>query len=83
MTTDERIGVLEGRVEEQAAAIADLRDARRNADTAQADGFRAVNARIDRLAEQLNARIDRLFLAMLGIGAAQIALLITLVIRGG
>jgi hypothetical protein len=31
---------------------------------------------------QLHARIDWLFLAMLGIGAAQIALLITLVVRG-
>ena len=31
---------------------------------------------------QLHTRIDRLFLAMLGIGAAQIALLITLVVRG-
>ena len=29
----------------------------------------------------VNARIDRLFLAILGIGAAQIALLITLVLR--
>ena len=31
---------------------------------------------------QLHTRIDRLFLAILGIGAAQIALLITLVVRG-
>ena len=29
----------------------------------------------------VNARIDRLFLTMLGIGAAQIALLLTLVLR--
>ena len=29
----------------------------------------------------VNARLDRLFLAILGIGAAQIALLITLVLR--
>ena len=31
---------------------------------------------------ETNARIDRLFLAMMGIGAAQIGLLITLVVRG-
>ncbi len=30
----------------------------------------------------LNSRIDRVFLAILGIGAAQIALLITLILRG-
>ena len=30
-----------------------------------------------------NARIDRLFLAILGIGAAQIGLLVTLIIRIG
>ncbi len=29
----------------------------------------------------LNSRIDRVFLAILGIGAAQIALLITLILR--
>ena len=32
---------------------------------------------------EVNSRIDRLFLAMLGIGAAQIGLLVTLVVRGG
>ena len=32
---------------------------------------------------ETNARIDRLFVAMMGIGAAQIGLLITLVVRGG
>ena len=31
---------------------------------------------------EVNSRIDRLFLAMLGIGAAQIGLLVTLVVRG-
>ncbi len=31
---------------------------------------------------ETNARIDRLFLAMMGIGAAQIGLLVTLVVRG-
>ena len=42
-----------------------------------------VNTRIDAATQQVNTRIDRLFLAILGIGAAQIALLITLVIRSG
>ena len=32
---------------------------------------------------EVNSRIDRLFLAMLGIGAAQIGLQVTLVVRGG
>ncbi len=77
MTTDERIGAIEGRVEEQAAAIADLRIDRRESSDALRDGLRQVNARID----AVNSRIDRIFLAMLGIGAAQIALLLTLTIR--
>ena len=58
-TDDGRLGVLEGRMIEQSAALQALRE-----------DIRAVNA-----------RIDRLFLAILGIGAAQIALLITLVLR--
>ena len=70
MTTDTRLGTVEGRIEEHAAAIADLRE-----------GQREIRGAIDQLADQLNSRIDRLFLAMLGIGAAQIALLITLVVR--
>ena len=32
---------------------------------------------------EINSRIDRMFLALLGIGAAQIGLLITLIIRTG
>ena len=70
MTMDTRLGTVEGRIEEHAAAIADLRE-----------GQREIRGAIDQLADQLNSRIDRLFLAMLGIGAAQIALLITLVVR--
>jgi hypothetical protein len=64
-----------GRIDEQAASIADLRSDRRQA----ADGLAGLDARID----GVNARIDRLFLALLGIGAAQIALLVTLIIRQG
>ena len=32
---------------------------------------------------EVNARIDRVFLAVLGIGAAQVGLLATLIVRGG
>ena len=32
---------------------------------------------------EVNGRIDRLFLAMMAIGAAQIALLVTLIVRNG
>jgi hypothetical protein len=35
-----------------------------------------MNSRID----EVNSRIDRVFLAMIGIGAAQIALLVTLTV---
>ena len=66
MTTDTRLGTVEGRVEEHAAAIADLREGQRE---------------IRNLLASMNSRIDRVFLAMLGIGAAQIALLVTLIVR--
>ena len=66
MTTDTRLGTVEGRVEEHAAAIADLREGQREIRNALA---------------AMNSRIDRLFLAVMGIGAAQIALLITLIVR--
>jgi hypothetical protein len=56
------------RLDELSVSVQDLRA-----------GLQEVNRRID----QVNGRIDRVFLAMLGIGTAQIALLITLVIRGG
>ena len=112
MTTDTRLGTVEGRVEEHTAAIADLREGQREIHGAidqlsdridrlaeqlngridqvngRIDRIDQVNGRIDQLAEQLNgridqvnSRIDRLFYAILGIGAAQIALLITLVFR--
>ena len=84
MTTETRLGSLEGRTEEHATAIADLREGQREIRVA----IDRLNDRIDRLAQQLNGRIDqvngrvaRLFYAILGIGAAQIALLITLIIR--
>ena len=75
---DGRLGTLEGRVAEQSIGIQDLRA-----------GQREITGRIDRISEDINSRIDRtngridrVFLAIMGIGAAQIALLITLIVRG-
>ena len=121
MTTDTRLGMLEGRADEQAAAIADLRAGQReivstinsrfeemnsrfdgvnsridgvnsridgvdNSINSRIDGVdNSINSRIDRVESRIdavNSRIDRVFLAMIGIGAAQIALLITLIFRG-
>ena len=74
MTTGTRLGTVEGRTEEHAGAITDLREGQREI-------RETMNSRFD----QVNSRIDRLFLAMLGIGAAQItaqiALLVTLIVR--
>ena len=74
MTTDTRLGTVEGHTEEHAGAIADLREGQREV-------RETMNSRFD----QVNSRIDRVFLAMLGIGAAQItaqiALLVTLIVR--
>ena len=67
-TLEGRLGRVEGRLEEQAKAIQDLR----------AD-VRDVRAGL----REVNSRIDRMFLAMLGMGAAQIALLVTLIVRQG
>ena len=69
-----QVGTVEGRTEEHAGAIADLREGQREV-------RETMNSRFD----QVNSRIDRVFLAMLGIGAAQItaqiALLVTLIVR--
>ena len=76
--------MLEGRADEQAAAIADLRAGLREIVSTMNSRFEDVNSRIDGVnsrIDSLNSRIDRVFLAMLGIGAAQVALLITLVVR--
>ncbi len=95
MTTDARLGTLEGRADEQAAAIVDLRAGQREIVStinsrfedmnSRIDGVdNSINSRIDRVEsriDSLNSRINRVFLAMLGIGAAQVALLITLVVR--
>lgn len=71
-TDDSRLGALEGRVAEQSASMLDMRA-----------GLRALGDRVDQVERNLNNRIDRLFLALIGIGAAQIGLLVTLVVRGG
>ena len=91
-TDDSRLGILEGRIIEQSGIIGQLRDrvesGLREVNERIDAGMREVNERIDaglrEVRQELrdtNARIDRLFLAILGIGAAQIALLITLIIR--
>ena len=81
MTTDTRLGTVEGRVEEHAAAIADLREGQHGIRETIDNRFDQMNSRFD----EVNSRIDRVFLAMLGIGAAQItaqiALLVTLIVR--
>ena len=82
-TNDNRLGILEGRLIELTAAVQELRADFRELSNRLDAGMQQVNARIDAATQQVNTRIDRLFLPMLGIGAAQIALLITLVIRSG
>ena len=81
MTTDTRLGTVEGRTEEHAGAIADLREGQREIRETMNSRFDEMNSRID----QVNGRVDRLFFAILGIGAAQItaqiALLVTLIVR--
>ena len=82
MTTDTRLGTLEGRADEQAAAIADLHEGQREIRDALREGLAAVNARIDEVnarIDETNKRIDRLMFAVLGMGAAQVAMFITLV----
>ena len=69
-TDDSRLGFLEERITELSVAVTQLGE-RING------GLREVRQQI----RNVNAGIDRLFLAILGIGAAQIALLVTLVIR--
>jgi hypothetical protein len=68
-TDDSRLSNLEGRIEEQSLGIQDLREGLRQTNADLVVGFREVNA-----------RFDRLFLAILGIGAAQLGLMIGLII---
>ncbi len=85
MTTDTRLGMLEGRADEQAAAIADLRAGQREIMSMMNSRFDGADNRFESLNSSFDgadSRIDRVFFGMIGIGAAQIALLITLVVRG-
>ena len=68
-TDDSRLSNLEGRIEEQSLGIQDLREGLQQTNADLVVGFREVNA-----------RFDRLFLAILGIGAAQLGLMIGLII---
>ena len=68
-TDDSRLSNLEGRIEEQSLGIQDLREGLQQTNADLVVGFREVNA-----------RFDRLFLAILGIGAAQPSLMIGLII---
>ena len=60
---------MEGRIAEQSLAIQDLRE-----------GIRQTNADLVAGLREVNNRIDRLFLAILGIGATLIGLMITQII---
>ena len=81
MTTESRLGVLEGRTTEHATAIAALREDLRQGFADVNARFDAVNARFD----AVNARIDRLILAFLGgavaIALAQVGTIVTIVLR--
>ena len=80
MTTindDSRLGRLEGRVEEQSAAMQETRQDMRS-------GFQQVNGRFDRMdanGGQAGSDTDWLSLATLGMVAVQIGLLIALVVQ--
>ena len=74
MTTESRLGVVEGRTTEHAASIAGLREALR-------EGLADVRVEL----RAINARIDRLILALLGggvtIALAQVRVIVTVVLR--
>ena len=90
MTTLERepapmLGYLEGRIEEQSAAIQEVKDGQQQI-LARFDQMQTflVN-RIDEAESRVNSRIDRLFLAMAGLGTgiivAQSGVIVTLLLR--
>ena len=85
MNTERELGRVEGRVEEQSAAIARMHDD-------MTAGFARLDSRIDSRIDglrsemtegfaQVNTRIDRLYLALLGIGGALLTGLIVLIVR--
>lgn len=90
MTTLERepaqmLGYLEGRIEEQSAAIQEVKDGQQQI-LARFDQMQTflVN-RIDEAEARVNSRIDRLFLAMAGLSTgiivAQSGVIVTLLLR--
>lgn len=90
MTTLERepaqmLGYLEGRIEEQSTAIQEVKDGQQQI-LARFDQMQTflVN-RIDEAEARVNSRIDRLFLAMAGLGTgiivAQSGVIVTLLLR--
>ena len=93
MTTDDgRLSNLEGRIAEQSVAIQEVQQGIRQVNDRIDHTNREVNSRIDQLGREVNGRIDqlgrevtrridRVFLAVITIGAAQIGLLITFLIR--
>lgn len=95
-TMESRVGALEGRADEQATAIADLRTDLREglADvrTELREGLTDVRGELRDVRGELreglaavNARIDRVFLAMLTVGAAvvvsHVGILVTIILR--
>lgn len=83
MTTindDSRLGRLEGRVEEQSAAMPEIRQDMRS-------GFQQVNARFDRMDDRkarggyTDSQTDWLSLATFGMVGVQFGLLIALVVQ--
>jgi hypothetical protein len=73
--TTRTLGYLEGRIAEQSVMLQDLKA-----------GQQEANRRLDAGLAEVNLRIDRLFLAIIGIGggiiAALVGLVITLIVRG-
>lgn len=89
-TDDTRLGIMEGRLAEHSIALQDLRAGQRETNQNWQAGLRETNqnwreglGETNQALRATNARIDRLFLAILGIGGAQIGLLATLIIRTG
>ena len=90
MTTLERepaqmLGYLEGRIEEQSAAIQEVKDGQQQI-LARFDQMQTfLVSRIDEAEARVNSRIDRLFLAMAGLGTgiivAQSGVIVTLLLR--
>ena len=72
--TERELGRVEGRVEEQSAAIARLHDD-------MTAGFARLHDDMTAGFAQVNTRIDRLYLVMLGTAGALLAGLVVLIVR--